>query len=322
MYYPYLYGKQKELIAVRRLSGLLAEECRVQAVVEPVKVAESTLLITLQQCERSANVTWVVVNPRLLDFKERTARDRLKWGLDLLGKVKDRKFARPALLIDDTFSPAAAKAFVKQFAGEKVGLVVIPSSVDISDVLDQLSDVTISRVFFKGPSPSSSTLKLIGRKRCVIVEDRFPHQSRNADYAGRHFFTDSHLTYADEALAGFSDYTILPPSPSDGGGPPGAVAFHMCYVALDKPGKEFWVEHFVSDRTDQAENDTGGKFLEALRKFSRAAKRADSNFGLTDAASEYLRRHTDQDPPDLGTNKLLEVMHHLELVSGVLNGRF
>lgn len=322
MYYPYLYGKQKELIAIRQVSGLLSQEQQVQPVVEPVKVASSTLLITLQQCESAACVAWVVVNPRLLDFKGMASKDQLQWGLGLFESISDRKFSRPLLLIDDNLKPSTVKAFAKQFAGEDVGLVVLPSSINLAEVLDLLGDVSVARVFFKGPSPSVSTLALFGRSRCVLVEDRFPHQSRNADYAGRHFFTDSHRTHATNGLAGFSDYTILPPSPSDGGGPPGAIAIHLCYIPLNQPLKELWVEHFVSDRTEQSERDDDGKFLEALRKLNKAMKRADSSFGLTEAATEYLRCYAENDPPSLGTNKQLEVMHHLDLVSGMLAGRF
>lgn len=322
MYYPYLYGKQKELIAIRQLSKLLSKEQQVQPVVEPVKEADSTLFLTLQECERQECVAWVIVNPRLLDFDGKTIKGRLQWGLDLFAKLDDRQFTRPVLLVEDSLTSGTVKEFAKRFAGETVGLAVLPSSIKLEKVLDLLDDVSLGRIFFKGPSPSTSTLKLLGSSRCVLVEDRFPHQSRNADYSGRHFFTDSHLTYASKGLAGFSDYTILPPSPTDGGGPPGAVAIHLCYIPLNKPVKELWVEHFVSDRTEQAERDDDGKFMEALRKFSKAAKRPESSFGLTDAAKKYLHCYTHNDPPSLGTNKQLEVMHHLELVSGVLSGRF
>lgn len=307
---------------MRQLSKLLAEEHVVQPVIEPVKLADSTLSITLRHCEQNKCVSWVVVNPRLLDFKGKSDKAQFDWGLALFGKVRDRKFTRPLLLVDDSLTPPVIKAFAKQFAGQEVGLVAVPSALDIEEVLVLLKGVSVSRIFFKGPSPASSTLRIAGKERCVLVEDRFPYQSRNADYSGRHFFTDSHLTYAGAGWGGFSDYTVLPPAPSDGGGPPGAVAIHMCYVPLQKATKELWVEHFISDRTDQAEKDTDGKFLEALKKFSRAVKRGDSDFGLTEAAKEYLRRHSDQDPPDLGTNKQLEVLHHLELVSGVLSRRF
>lgn len=182
--------------------------------------------------------------------------------------------------------------------------------------------MTIQRVFFKTPSPTQANVSLFGKAKCVWVEDRFPHRPRNADYAGRHPFTDKHLTWQSTGWAGFSDYTVLAPLPSDGGGPPGAVAFHMTYIHLAKPQREIWVEHFVSDETDAAVKDNDGKFNEALAKFKKATKRPDSSFGLTDAASAYLDAINTGHPPSLGTNKQWEVEHHLELMSGVMTGRF
>ncbi|MEF8689366.1 UNVERIFIED_CONTAM: hypothetical protein NO986_18025, partial [Comamonas sp. A-3] len=80
--------------------------------------------------------------------------------------------------------------------------------------------------------------------------------------------------------------------------------------------------HFVSDETDQKVNDNDGKFIEALEKYEIAVKRPDSGFGLTGAAKDYLSRAKSGNPPSLGTNKQLEIMHHLELVSGLLVGKF
>ncbi|GKT21077.1 sce7725 family protein [Acidovorax sp. SUPP3334] len=322
MYFPYFYAKQKELLAVRQLSGTLVGDDAVQAVFEPVKQDSSTLRITLDVCEGEGLINWIVVNPELLEFRSLTSQQSWEWGQRALGKLKTRSSTRATLMLSTSTSQEIIGAFNDEYRGESVGLVVQPSLANLDAVIKQLSKVNVQRVFFKGPGPSTANMNLVGLNKCVWVEDRFPHQSRNADYVGRHFFTDRHLTYKSMGLAGFSDYTILPPTPSDGGGPPGAVAFHMSYINLEKPSKELWVEHFVSDETDQKVKNNNGKFLEALRKYERAVKRQGSSFGLTEAAKDYLSRAQNGNSPSLGTNKQLEVMHHLELVSGVLVGRF
>lgn len=322
MYFPYLYGKQKELLAIRHLAKTLANDDAVQAIIEPVKQDTATLRITLDACEREELTNWVVVNPELLEFRGSSPQKSWSWGKQALSELKVRKFTKPTLMLSRSTTEDIIEAFDEEYAGESVGIIVQPSLADLDDVLEQLGQVEVTRVFFKGPGASSSSMKAVGLEKCAWVEDRFPHRSRNADYDGRHFFTDRHLNYKSNGLAGFSDYTILPPTPSDGGGPPGAVAFHMSHINLGKPVKELWVEHFVSDETDQKVNDNDGKFIEALEKFEIAVKRPDSGFGLTGAAKDYLSRAKSGNPPSLGTNKQLEIMHHLELVSGLIVGKF
>ncbi len=322
MYFPYLYGKQKELIAIRSLSPVLAADARVQPVVEPVRSESGTLRRTLEECETSELTTWVVTNPFRADFGSFRPSDSLKWGMEVLNKVKSRSYARPTLMLSDNLKPTAVREFNAAFAGEEVGLVVLPTTWYAAKVLDELKSVEVARVFFKGPHPSTESVSLMGKHRSVWVEDRFPLRPRNADYEGRHFFTDRHATYASSGWGGFSDYALMAPEPSEGGGPPGAVAFHLSYYDKSSPHKHVHVEHFVSDRTDRDDADTGGKFLEALSKFQRAARRSGTSFGLTAAASDYLSRAFNSDPPTLGTNKQLGVMHHLELMSGLMAGRF
>lgn len=301
---------------------MLADEGQVQPIIEPVKNKFGSLVKTLDASEKKKLTNWVVVNPALLDFRKASESDRLAWGLAAFGEMKARKTTRPTLLVSDALTPTVVKRFVQAFKGEEIGLAITPTSLDLAKVVGALAGVTIQRVFFKTPSPTQTNVTLFEKPKCVWVEDRFPHRPRNADYAGRHPFTDKHLTWKASGWAGFSDYTILPPQPSDGGGPPGAVAFHMTHIHLAKPQGEIWVEHFVSDETNQAVQDNDGKFMEALAKFKKATKRADSSFGVTEAASDYLNRANTNDPPALGTNKQLEVEHHLELMSGVLAGRF
>lgn len=322
MYFPYLYGKQKELIAIRLLSKVLATDACLQPVIEPVRQAGSTLHLTLKNCEQSKLTTWVVCNPHRADFRAYQSDKNFAWGRAALENVESRTYSRPTLMLTDDLKRATVRAFNQAFAGESVGLIILPSSVNAEEILEELKSVKVERVFFKGPHPSAELVSVVGKGRSVWVEDRFPLRARNADYAGRHFFTDRHATFASSGWGGFSDYALMAPEPSDGGGPPGAVAFHLSYFENSHPQKHVYVEHFVSDRADQKDSDTGGKFLEALGKFRRAARRASSSFGLTEAAKDYLERAQKSDPPNLGTNKQLCIMHHLELMSGLMADRF
>jgi hypothetical protein len=325
MYYPYLYGKQKELLAVRELAPRLAAEGVVQPVIEPVR-SNTTLPITLAACERTAAATFVVVNPIALEFVGMSAAQSYRWGVDLFADLQERlkadpRFVYPALLVSSRTTSSHIAEFQRDFAGKTVGYVCRDPSLTTAELATAIGTMSPGgRIFWHNEEPSTVALALLHKSRCVWVESRFPHRLRNADYGGLGPFSDRHLTFRATGYGGFSDFGVLPPVAKDGGGRPGAVAFHMTYKDLS--AGDLHIEHFVSDRTDQKDNDDGGKFMEALAKFNRSSRRRTSSFGLTAAASEYLERFSRSNPPSLGTSKQLQVSHHLELVSGILTGRF
>jgi hypothetical protein len=325
MYYPYLYGKQKELLAVRELAPRLAAEGTVQPVVEPVR-SNTTLPLSLIACERAKAPIFVVVNPVALDFHGMSAADSYKWGKSLFEDLGQRlksvpRFLYPTLLVSDRTTAAQIAQFRKDFGAYTIGYVCRKPAMTPIELSAAIGSITpAGRIFLHGDEPSPATLNALNKIRSVWVESRFPFKLRNADYGAGGLFSDRHLSFRASGYGGFSDFGVLHPTAKDGGGRPGAIAFHMTYKKL--PSGDLHVEHFVSDRTDQKDNDDAGKFMEALAKFEQFSRRRTASFGLTVAADEYLNRYRVSNPPSLGTSKQLQVAHHLELVSGLLAGRF
>jgi hypothetical protein len=278
----------------------------------------------LKACEKAALPTFVIVNPYLLQFHGESAASRYKWGRALFAKVGKHKVARPTLLITIGTTAAEIKKFKSDFSTGPLGFVIRNPDLDIATIAAEIGVLPHdSRIFLHGPTPAAGALLVLSKKRCVHVQARFPEQARNADYAGRSMFTDAHLTHAHSGYGGFSDFTVLPAMAKDGGGPAGAVAIHLTHLNLAPAAKgQVWVEHFVSDRTDVADTDTDGKFLEALAKLDVALKRKDSSFGLTPAAKDYRTTFATKSPPTLASNKQWEVEHHLDLMSGILSKRY
>lgn len=322
MYYPYLYGKQKEALAVRELANLLATEQQVSPVFEPVGPNDRSLPITLEHCEGAGLSVGVVINPHELGFSKESRENCIAWGEGLLRSLNSRKYTYPIIQISGSTNIPEIKKLSKIFAIEDYGLALKDPSLDIDDVVSALGKRLPKIAFFRGAEPGKSIISAFGKNRSVWVEARFPHKPRNMDYSGRSMFTDRHLTYSHDGWLGFSDYTVLPPFVRKGGGPAGAVAFHLTGRQKGKPSKEIWVNHFVSKRNDVADTDVNGKFMEALDEFYLSAKANPEYYGLTVAASSYMTCKVAGDPPDLGTNKKMEVLHHLELMSGVMSGRF
>lgn len=320
MYYPYLYGRQSELLAVRDVAHTLGDESEVRPVIEPVRVRSGSLRVTLEEAEKADFTTYTVVNPALGDFAlAANAKDAAAWRDWAWDFLDEQTCAYAACLIDHNTSAVELRAFLKHFADEPVGFVLRNPGLALSDIAAMVSTHTDDyRYLLTGASPTVATLAALGKGDCVHVDPRFIVQARNSDYAGIEPFTDSHSTYAKAGLAGFSDYTVLDDQYREGGGPAGAVAIHLTF--LDRPTEELHVEHFVSDTTDRGIRDNELKFIEAARKILPAVRRTSSNFGDTAALNRYLTAVATSSPPTLAGNKRWQIGHHLELVDGILNG--
>ena len=69
MYFPYLRGKQYELIALKDISDLLAvNKAKVSPIIEPVKDS-STLLSTLKELRQKKINFTVIINPKVGDLQ-------------------------------------------------------------------------------------------------------------------------------------------------------------------------------------------------------------------------------------------------------------
>ncbi|RQS64302.1 hypothetical protein DID96_28500 [Burkholderia sp. Bp8963] len=179
---------------------------------------------------------------------------------------------------------------------------------------------TDCRFFLKGATPSPGTLAALGANNCVFVEDRFQVQPSNAKYKGSEPFTGAHLTYKAQGYGGFGDFACLQGKFREGGSLPAAVAIHLTY--FEKATKEVWVEHFVSKSQLQSDRDLPKKMREAIAAAAAATTRVADSFGHTDAYRKYLEADRTKESVDLQKNKRWSVAHHLDLMSGLLSGRF
>ncbi|CAJ2998670.1 Uncharacterised protein [Burkholderia pseudomallei] len=157
-------------------------------------------------------------------------------------------------------------------------------------------------------------------RNCVLVEDRFLVQPNNSLYKGIEPFTGMHLTYSKMGYGGFSDYTGLSAKFREGGSLPAAVAIHLTFFGKKTP--EVFIEHFVSKSQLASDRDLAKKMREAIAAAVAASGRAGDSFGLTAAYKRYMDAHKHKTPVSLQENKRWSVAHHLDLMSGLLSGRF
>ncbi|WP_456282204.1 sce7725 family protein [Cupriavidus sp. JZ107] len=320
MYYPYFFGRRSELLALRDVARPLATAELVAPVIEPVREDPASLILTFRDhLQPAGQIAYLIENPILGQFESNRniARD---W-FDEVSQLFASPVVRPTFLASPKSTLEEFREFVLRYRGRSIGIVLRNSAISPVDLAAVSSAFGGDRRFFlTGGSPMASTLRALGVGNCVKIEDRFETQPRNAAYTGVEPFSDAHLSFSDAGFAGFGDYTVLPGVYSEGGGPPGAIAIHLTFV--DRASHEIFVEHFVSDTIEAAIRDNDLKFREAIAKIPRAIARSANSFGPTEGVNRYVAAARGGTLPTLAGNKRWSIAHHLELVSGVMSGRF
>ena len=249
MYFPYLRGRQFELIALRELlEGKRISE-KVIPIIEPVKPS-STLLKTLETFVKNDREIAVVFNPTVGDFAK-----KLKEMREEDSKVANELYdllTQNDKVIKSYIMDRGILSEIKSEASKNKYLIINLNRDCLDDFLDAYED-TLRRFTL---IPDARAFRRVIPDSKVLFEDNFNKQSRNIDYIDNQdeFFSDSHLYYQNENYVGFADYSVVGEEFNESGFAPVAVAIHVVY--FDKK-KELRIHHFVSDSNDVIE-DPGG----------------------------------------------------------------
>lgn len=307
MYYPYVRGKQFELITIREMASLLAENNFVP-VIEPVREALGGLQKTLKAVCDAGGRAIVIVNPYHGDHQEDGTSIT---GLLQQGFIGTDNIAAGILLRSD-MSVEDVMACYDHHADHHPVLVhagfTAPKAL-AAELTDDMAGLT--NVFVDDHA------KLLYRKHFdqstrILVRDGFKRQ-RNADYPAMEEFSDLHVTYGDLGMAGFGDFLIVGDVYSEGGGPAYAVAIHLTFIDPDKDDV-MYIYHFVSDTKDTP-TDPAGKFAQALAKLIKKLDSGTSKLLETEAIKEFRKLHERGHFPGLGYVKKLSMKHHIETLA-------
>lgn len=308
MYFPYLRGRQFELIALRELieNDLIGK--KVIPVLEPIKPT-STLAKTLAICSEKKHLHALVVNPAVGEFvskikeKDRNSDEAVN---EIYNDLKS-EFLIKAYIIKQGIS----KFLLKHTDLEKL-MIINPKRDCMEEYLKVYDTIEPSYTLL----PDDRTFSRKAPKSKIMFEDRFCKATKNADYSKNidEFFSEDHLFYVDEGFKGFSDYTIVGAEYKESGFAPLAVAIHIVY--FDK-NKVLRVHHFVSESNDDYD-DPAGKFGEALAKLVQWV--AENDVPNTMGLQAFLDCYKEGKYPGLGTVKKYSIMHHLELMNMFLEG--
>lgn len=310
MYFPYLRGRQFELLALREL---LENDCisdKIIPIIEPVKPS-STLVKTLQTFIDANREIAVILNPKVGDFRDELIemyKEGSKTAEKLTGFFNANDLIIKSYIMDD-----ATLSKIKALDDKEQFLIINPDRDCLSAFLTAYEDALPRFTLM----PEDRAFKRIVTDGKIVLEDHFRKKPRNIDYLENEdeFFSEEHLFFEKENLTGFADYTIVGKDFNETGFAPVAVAIHIVYFDAEKNLK---VHHFVSDSNDGIE-DPGGKFGEALEKLVEWCR--NQNIETTLGLQGFYDCYETGKYPGLGTVKKLSIMHHLELMSRFLGGR-
>lgn len=306
MFYPFLRGRQNELLALRELleSGKLQN---ITPIVEPVK-ASPTLLSLLERFSESGKELILVENPIVGSFANEIERDvdyqnKFESVLSNYDCLIGMRYCGKGLSLQAISNHATGKAFFLNAENR-------PNYVE--ECIDVQPKYTIV----------SSTNQRLQRKAIggkIALDSSYTPKKRNADYSeSEDDFLSEELFYPDSGCIGFSDYSVIGNEYIEGGFMPKVVALHLVYADDDE--EQLKVKHFLSPE-DASGLDVGMKFHLALGKL---IDWADCNSQLareTEGLISMREIHEKERFPGLGVAKKLALKHHIEMVNEMIGER-
>jgi hypothetical protein len=304
MYFPYMRGKQYELLALKETATNLKND-KVFPVIEPVKANVKPLITTINLLNQHSIYPHIIINPEVGELVGNSP-------LGLISNLDNEKYI-PCIRIN-TSNVAVALALADQFITDNA-IFSLYIQEHVSTSLAKYMKASVVNLIREHSSYPPQYIN--SAPHSVILRDSFPLKPRNADYPiAPVFFSDAHLTYNNGVLPnqiGFGDFLTMGEKWSEGGGPAYVVAVHISYI-----DNYMYVKHCISVSGSDNQQDSGSKFLEALQfqvTFANNTISVDQNtLGFQGFLDLYKRKHFS----GLGVSKKLSMMHHLETISEFL----
>lgn len=307
MYYPYIRGKQYELITLRETSTLLASSGFIP-IIEPVKEALNGLSRSLKAIGDANGEAIVIINPYHGDHAE----DGTNINELLESEFQNSRSVKKGILLKEGTTINEAQSLYQKLGSENVTFIHagFTEGKSLKEFIGSAPN-NVQHVFISDYC-TRPYIKHFDANKKILVKDGFKRQ-KNADYPELESFSDIHLTYDDDGFNGFGDFLIVGDQYSESGGPAYAVAIHVTFIDPEKDDV-MYVHHFVSDTKDTP-TDVAGKFGEALQKLINTLDSSQNKIKETSAITEFRELHKKQHFPGLGYVKKLSMKHHIETIA-------
>jgi hypothetical protein len=314
MYFPYLRGRQFELIGIRELldNDILTD--KVIPVIEPITIS-STLISTLELFIKKNRKIALIFNPEVGSFQNE---------LNKVAETGNETYKRLSLILNNRLVLKTLLLnqqcvnILENWKNENIFdrdvIFIYNENEDILEI-DKYKIENYKYIFI--PDERSFRRKFNANK--VLFADRFVKKNKNSDYSEQEeFFSDDFPFFQNEGYAGFSDFSVVGNYFSSEGFTPYAVVIHIVY--FNEKQDKLNIRHFVSDSNDSPK-DPARKYYEALNKLNTwwlelpdEIKELNKSMAL----DTFLYHFKTQSYSGLGIIKKLSIMHHLELIGRYL----
>lgn len=311
MYFPYLRGKQFELLALRDLASLPLNATKIIPIIEPVKKNVSSLRTALKALSVADIRVQLIVNPEYGELKHNSNPI-----FDLIQEFTEAEVMTiiPTYLIKTDRDSIYARESIAEREFDQTGYALV--HLNKTNDIQELSDFTQQTACIFNTIHINNLFGLKRRfKDKALLSDYFNKQVKNTDYIAipNEVFSTDYLYYTEEGCVAFSDYQTIGSSYSESGGPAYAVAIHLTYK-LDGD-ENIHIAHFVST-SNEGTADPAGKYFEALEKLIEFVDR--NSIPGTVGLREFRKHYHSQSFAGLGVVKKLSIMHHIELIQGLI----
>lgn len=308
MYYPFLRGRQFELIALRELSQENQLQGYISSIIEPVKRSLNSLNLANKIFSENNQSNYLILNPEVGEQKGDT-----EFYLDFYSELEDC-----------SFKPAFHYRGNRDFILEKIEkyqlqecLILGTNEIQFTDqnFKDIVELESVTKVVIEDPDRNRDLKRYLQSIdiEFIRLDDLFEPEPRNSNFLpiASHRFSEEHKYYLDDNYDGFSDYTILTSNFIEGGSTPRAVVIHFTYL---NEQDQIWIRHFTSNSNDSIA-DVQGKFGEAARKAVEYCRAQHiENSAISELEEYYDAGHY----PGLGMVKKISLKNHLIVVRNYL----
>lgn len=314
MYFPFLRGKQNELLALRECVDKLSESGKVVPIIEPVTKGFSPVLKCINTlCDK--NVEHIIVfNSQNGDLgkspKQMTA---------LVDEIKSKTQAQHfAFILNSSTKASEINDFLASIGERKFSFIHNASFSDPKFLFSISSNVNFCHHIFIDSNVSRSYKQQFNDFSRVNISDCFRSVSKNSEYAdpNHEFYTDAHLTYITDGFSGFGDYTTLSERFKSGGFQPYTAALHLTHEVTGTG--DIWVRHFLSKVYEYPTSDQAALIHEALPEMVAFINEFKDYFSFSEAIKEIIDIDNEGRSTNLGYMKKLAIKHHIELLLKIL----
>lgn len=322
MYFPYLRGRQNELLCLRELLDAGKLSSKIIPIIEPVKFS-STLFSTLTKFIEMGHQVIVIRNPEVGSFRKESGdmikniekesdekkKEKIRKTLEGYKEVWNNPQIQKAYLVDDDVI-----SMVREKKLDAKDVVMINIKKGNYRYYEEYGEEIIGKYTVV---PKGGDFEDIIEDDIIILEDSYRKAKRNIDYIENpdELFSRNHIVYKKRGFVGFSDFSMVGNDFDESGFAPLAIAIHIMYFGHRD---ELKIHHFVSE-SNESISDPARKFEEAMNKLVNW-----ENFDIipkTIGLDNLIECYNIGKFPGLGVIKKYSLMHHIQMMGEYLEAR-